>query len=69
MVERRPEGLGFSRFFKLKGTFETNRAMFEISERCPVTARPDGTAGNERVSEGTGRNPAILIMRGRSSVG
>jgi hypothetical protein len=26
------------------------------SERCPVTARSDGTAGNKTVSEATGRN-------------
>src|SRR5207245_10412117 len=28
--------------------------MFPICERCPVTAGPGGTAGNERASEGTG---------------
>jgi hypothetical protein len=34
-----------------------------------VTAGPDGSAGNERASEGTERNQTILIMRGRSSAG
>jgi hypothetical protein len=31
--------------------------------------RIDLTAGNERASEGTGRNQTMLIMRGRSSAG
>jgi hypothetical protein len=34
-----------------------------------VTAGPVGTPGNQRASEGTGRNQTILIMRGRSSAG
>jgi len=32
-------------------------------------AGPDGTAWNERASEGTGKNQTLLIMRGRSSAG
>jgi hypothetical protein len=35
------------------------------AERCPVTARPEGTERNERESEGISRR----IMRGRSSAG
>ena len=30
----------------------------------PVTARPDGTAGKDRASEGTGRNQTTVSMRG-----
>ncbi len=45
------------------------KSDFLSAERCPVTARPDGTAGDERVSEGTERNQTIVRMRGRSSAG
>jgi hypothetical protein len=33
-------------------------------ENRPVTTRPDGRAGNERASEGTGRNQTIVSMAG-----
>ena len=49
----------------------TRKSDFDFllsAERRPVTAWPDGTAGNERASEGTGRNQTIN-MRGRSSGG
>src|SRR5207302_4267265 len=32
--------------------------MFPICERCPVTAGPGGTAGNERASEGVVVSPS-----------
>ena len=35
-----------------------------MAERCSVTARPEGTAGNERASEGTGRNQTFLYSCG-----
>jgi hypothetical protein len=40
-----------------------------LAERCPVTARPDGTAGKKRASEGTGRNQTTVSMRGLRSAG
>src|SRR5260370_29335657 len=43
----------------------TRKSDFLSAERCPVTARPDGTEGNEREAEGMRRRS----MRGRSSVG
>jgi hypothetical protein len=45
------------------------KSDFRSEERCFVTARSDGTAGNGTASEGTRRNHTILIMRGRSSSG
>jgi hypothetical protein len=49
--------------------FVDEKSDFLSAERCPVTVRPNGTAGNWRASEGTGRNRTIFIKRGRSSAG
>jgi len=35
------------------------------SRCCPVTAQPDGVEGNEKASEGSGRNQTTVGMRGR----